>query len=813
VSYVSEVLADSPFSFYRFADFTDSSGNGNGTSVLSSGPTVGHTSIVTGDSGAGSGMAQFNGSGYLAWPFPVSTDLTIEYWIIASACDETVGGNYPSFRVGNTSSVGPCTPFADQGTIFVGSSVNVSDGGLHHVVYVWTGATIEIFVDGVSTGTATRVRPVGGGGSLGGYGGGPWYTGQMSDMAVYATALSSARIGVHYTAGTSAAPTNVVRTADDTMVAIIDTATLAGTTVHLTRTTADTMAAITDAVTGATGRFLNAATLDVLMTPQRPAWFPQPAAGQDPHVNVEFKSFGLFDRTFYGRLQIDGATWTETYNTKPGDLRGTVAITPDVRLDALAVKRLLVVVVDDQPRAAYVLQKVEYDSVTATATIFAEDVWTAFYDKYPILDAFTVTAVDEITGLLFELYEYVSELPDSDIGLTLDLADSGIPRTVAINPEDSTQTLGAVVGAHIVSIEDGAQIRIDVIYTDATETPTLVLRARHPTLGRRYETTNPDLLPVFKYLPTGGNIVSVKWQNDGTTYATKVYGVTSKGIFATSVNAGLRASGLPEQVFTMTRQAPLPQDTMQARTDAALAARGTAFGISTVVVTMASVTQQNLVPGDDAIFVLQDALWFTDKLVAHYRITEIAFDADAETAELSLDPSATGDLAEESVPASTNPPPPLPPRTDVPWTPFVIGQELLSFGHLATAHGGGGTETTAMLPFVVTTGNPLVRVVVQGQCDIYAGFQVTIIGTISGGVFTSEPFFVSPGGNPEAGVALDVPIFDHLTGKGGGGDWVPAAGVLPADNYYVRLDVTAGAPGNYDVFVYLFGSSAELTVS
>ena len=110
-------------------------------------------------------------------------------------------------------------------TVKATQAVAHNDGLWHHVVITFdrsdtaagAAGTARIFVDG--TQRATGQLPVLGGtfnrGSIGNLprtGEGLWWSGSVDEVAVYGYTLSSTRIGVHYTAGTTAPPTTVTLT-------------------------------------------------------------------------------------------------------------------------------------------------------------------------------------------------------------------------------------------------------------------------------------------------------------------------------------------------------------------------------------------------------------------------------------------------------------------------------------------------------------------------------------------------------------------------------------------------------------------------
>lgn len=232
MTYASEVVADSPLLWWRLGDAsgttaTDSSGNGrNGTYVGS--PTLGTTSLLTGDSNT---AVTLNGSTqYIT--YADTTDLTsfaVEVWAKTTATtDRDLVGRYDTTSgtqifliymdsTGRANAIVRTT----LGQTFLTPSAGVgiiNDGSRHHVAlrFVQGGGTnnVQLYVDGTlvaqnsRTGTPTTADVVFQvGQALGSGGSGGRWNGVVDEVAYYSTAVSAARLGVHYTAGSSGTPT------------------------------------------------------------------------------------------------------------------------------------------------------------------------------------------------------------------------------------------------------------------------------------------------------------------------------------------------------------------------------------------------------------------------------------------------------------------------------------------------------------------------------------------------------------------------------------------------------------------------------
>lgn len=102
--------------------------------------------------------------------------------------------------------------FAKQGVATIATeSATTADAYWHHFIATWDGATAHIWKDGLDVtsfvGAQTLADPsatsyiTGNGGTLG-------YDGEIDELAIYASILSSTRVGVHFAeAGQTGAPT------------------------------------------------------------------------------------------------------------------------------------------------------------------------------------------------------------------------------------------------------------------------------------------------------------------------------------------------------------------------------------------------------------------------------------------------------------------------------------------------------------------------------------------------------------------------------------------------------------------------------
>lgn len=225
-SYSDAVLTDGPLRYYRLDELggptlNDASMSGQNATASGSGVSYNQTGLLAGTGDAAcvfdgvAGLAQIPTSGLptgaSAW--------TMEAWVKPSASTETVAiGSFGT----NTTKQGvefglisgkPYASIASGTQVTWGSALTA--GTTHHVVAYNDGTNLGIVVDG---GTAVTAAHSGQSitastasisqwyGSAGGY-----FAGTIDEFALYAGALSAARITAHYTAG-HVAPTSAANT-------------------------------------------------------------------------------------------------------------------------------------------------------------------------------------------------------------------------------------------------------------------------------------------------------------------------------------------------------------------------------------------------------------------------------------------------------------------------------------------------------------------------------------------------------------------------------------------------------------------------
>lgn len=218
MSYSSEILADTPRAWYRCQEVSgfiqDSSGNARHATASPGGNNAGYHQVSPITSDAGDYSINFSTSTNFTVPDVAGLDLgdtfTLEAWVKLAAQTNfdnryilSKGANAYSMWVNDTpGSLALVAPTV--GVSCTATSAFPDTTNFHHCVITKTGATVHLYMDNVDvtgaytpntyadTATAlfigsSRVSDA-------------FVSATVDEIAVYATALSSTRVGAHYTA-------------------------------------------------------------------------------------------------------------------------------------------------------------------------------------------------------------------------------------------------------------------------------------------------------------------------------------------------------------------------------------------------------------------------------------------------------------------------------------------------------------------------------------------------------------------------------------------------------------------------------------
>src|SRR5262245_4023813 len=248
-SYRSEILADSPTSYWRLGEASgtaaaDTTGPNAGT--YTGGVTLGQPGAVVGDTNT---SASFDGvDDYVAVPDAPSLDftsaVTVALWVprTKNAAYQVVFGKpgngqskFEHYAIWFNTSNGIQSYFGN-GTTFVSVSSAALDTSWHHVVATYDNATARLYIDGTLRGSASstvqltpNTLPLNMARAQGvsSY----FLGGRLDEVAVYPSVLSAARIQAHYDAARrtdSRAPTVTLTSPANGAALRTSTPTLAG---------------------------------------------------------------------------------------------------------------------------------------------------------------------------------------------------------------------------------------------------------------------------------------------------------------------------------------------------------------------------------------------------------------------------------------------------------------------------------------------------------------------------------------------------------------------------------------------------------
>lgn len=217
--YSSEVLADSPLAYYRLDEtsgttMADSSGNGRAGAYVG-GPSLGQPALLNdGLASIATSSGKYAQTPYGAW-MQVSA-LTVEAWIrVTDSGSISIVARHASVTNGGIwdlqlSAMKVQFRLFNDGFSILTSATTLALNTTYYLVGTHDGTNRRIYINGVLDASDTPPAlvtsisvPIAIGAFVDNYAA-QTFTGRIDEVAVYGTALSSARIAAHYTAGTTA---------------------------------------------------------------------------------------------------------------------------------------------------------------------------------------------------------------------------------------------------------------------------------------------------------------------------------------------------------------------------------------------------------------------------------------------------------------------------------------------------------------------------------------------------------------------------------------------------------------------------------
>jgi Concanavalin A-like lectin/glucanases superfamily len=219
VSYITEIQADSPLAWWRCKEASgnlqDSSGNARHCDETHGSPTYAVTGPITSEGSDTALTLHSAGPDWYNVPYNAAFDVgdtcSAECWIKradSSTSEMDLVTRDQGILLALTNNQ---VAIGRAGVAFICKSTNtITDTSTwHHLVVTKTGATVKVYVDAVDvSGTVTNSTYTNGTTptiKLGADGGTDPFNGSIDEIAIYSTALSSARVSAHYTAATAGA--------------------------------------------------------------------------------------------------------------------------------------------------------------------------------------------------------------------------------------------------------------------------------------------------------------------------------------------------------------------------------------------------------------------------------------------------------------------------------------------------------------------------------------------------------------------------------------------------------------------------------
>lgn len=206
MSYLGEVLADAPLAYWRLGDAAGTTNaadaSGNGRDGTYSAPGIpGEAGALATDADLSAGFDGVNEMVTLPALPALGTTWTVELWLKhqsgSDARQMLLGDDAAAIALmfGSDAKLNLRYSAADHK-----NSTALTANIWHHVMVVVTAGAGAFFVDGVADGTAAAVPTGFAPARIGEDTGGDTYKGWLDEVALYSTALSAARLALHYAA-------------------------------------------------------------------------------------------------------------------------------------------------------------------------------------------------------------------------------------------------------------------------------------------------------------------------------------------------------------------------------------------------------------------------------------------------------------------------------------------------------------------------------------------------------------------------------------------------------------------------------------
>jgi RHS repeat-associated protein len=215
-SYLGAVLESQPADYWRLDETTGTSATDriagkNGT--YTGGYTLNQTGALTASGDSDPAITLNGTTGWVTTPVTLSTaqlaHFSLETWInfaAAPASTVTIAGVNSSIKLQLTHTRGVQASYVDGvGTThtLAGPNGSLTTGAWHHVVMIYDGSQLRVWVDGFQSNTVFPA-PAGNANTLSigrTSGNSDWFTGQIDDVSLYTRALTAGEVQNHHTRG------------------------------------------------------------------------------------------------------------------------------------------------------------------------------------------------------------------------------------------------------------------------------------------------------------------------------------------------------------------------------------------------------------------------------------------------------------------------------------------------------------------------------------------------------------------------------------------------------------------------------------
>lgn len=229
----------------------------------------------------------------------------------------------------------------------------------------------------------------------------------------------------------------------------------------------------------------------------------------------------LLTNQIYAELPLTGVSFGQELNTA-GSFSGSLLLT-DVKIDSYNIASYTnpartAIYVDRNGTIVWagVLWSRDYDSVSQKITFQARE-FESYFEKRRIVTTYTATNVDQFT-VVEDLFNQIQSVSGGNIGLVIPTNTSGVLVTKTYNDYEQKPLTEAVY--ELSRSNTGFDWNIDVNY-DSSYNIVKTLELAYPRRGTKMVANGVNNI----VLEFPGSIVSYKYPEDGSSVATRMYGV------------------------------------------------------------------------------------------------------------------------------------------------------------------------------------------------------------------------------------------------------------------------------------------------